>query len=161
VAARLWATDPADHRRGLRDRRQEPSIRELYEIAELGKPLAEPTRAPQFMRLLVAPGQSRIAGEALDFRDEIMAQIYDRGDPRPQRTLRFDIEVTDRRQRRTARRSTSAARSRIGGASAPSRSTEAVCSYNGDFVLHVHHPTWRENRNDPATATRVGERKVR
>jgi hypothetical protein len=33
------------------------------------------------MRLLVDPAQPRIAGEGLDFRDEIMAQIYDRGDP--------------------------------------------------------------------------------
>src|SRR5215471_21255635 len=56
-----------------------PSIRQLYDIAELGKPAGEPTRAPQFMRLLVASGQPRIAGDALDFRDEIMAQIYDRG----------------------------------------------------------------------------------
>ena len=38
---------------------------------------------------------------------------------------------------------------------------DAVASYNGDFVLHFHHPTWRADRNDPATATRVGERKVR
>jgi hypothetical protein len=37
----------------------------------------------------------------------------------------------------------------------------AVVSYNGDFVIHFTHPTWRDDRNDPATATRVGERKVR
>src|SRR5262249_11154580 len=52
-------------------------------------------RAPTFMRLTVAPGQPRIEGAGLDFRDEIMAQIYDRGDARPKRTLTFDIEVTD------------------------------------------------------------------
>jgi hypothetical protein len=60
-----------------------PSIRQLYPIAELGKPAGQPTRAPEFMRLLVAPGQPRIPGEAIDFRDEIMAQIFDRGDPAP------------------------------------------------------------------------------
>jgi hypothetical protein len=38
---------------------------------------------------------------------------------------------------------------------------EAIASYNGDFVLHFTHPTWRDDRNDPATATRVNERKVR
>jgi hypothetical protein len=27
-------------------------------------------------------------------------------------------------------------------------------------VLHFNHPTWRDDRNDPATATRVKERKV-
>src|SRR6266487_1881871 len=37
----------------------------------------------------------------------------------------------------------------------------AVVSYNGDFVIHFHHPTWRDDQNDPATATRVNERKVR
>ena len=90
---------------------KQPSIRQLYPIAELGKPAGQPTRAPEFMRLLVAPGQPRIAGADLDFRDEIMAQIFDRGDPVPKRTLTFTIEVTDEgqttgpalRQRRTFR----------------------------------------------------------
>jgi hypothetical protein len=74
---------------------KEPTVRQLYQIAELGKPQDEPTRAPAFMRLLMSPGQPRIAGEGLDFRDEIMAQIFDRGDPTPKRTLTFQIEVTD------------------------------------------------------------------
>ena len=88
---------------------KEPSIRQLYPIAELGKPAGTATRAPEFMRLRVVPEQPRIAGDALDFRDEIMAQIFDRGDPLPRRTLTFSIEVTDQgqtsgpafRQRRT------------------------------------------------------------
>jgi hypothetical protein len=137
-----------------------PSIRQLYEIAELGKPASEPTRAPQFMRLLVASGQPRIAGDALDFRDEVMAQIYDRGDPAPKRTLTFEIEITDDgtttgpavRERRTF-----ANWRRVGTITFD----RAVASYNGDFVFHVHHPTWRDNRNDPTTATRLNERKVR
>ena len=37
----------------------------------------------------------------------------------------------------------------------------AVVSYNGDFLIHFTHPTWRDDRNDPSTATRVGERKAR
>src|SRR5215471_2179614 len=61
---------------GIVDR--QPTIRQLYPIAELGKAGGEPTRAPTFMRLLVAPEQPRMAGDALDFRDEIMGQIYDR-----------------------------------------------------------------------------------
>jgi hypothetical protein len=36
----------------------------------------------------------------------------------------------------------------------------AVASYNGDFVIHFHHPTWRRDRNDPSTGTRVNGRKV-
>jgi hypothetical protein len=27
-------------------------------------------------------------------------------------------------------------------------------------VIHFNHPTWRGDRNDPSTATRVNERKV-
>jgi hypothetical protein len=143
---------------GLIDRK--PSIRQLYPIAELGKPKDEPTRAPTFMRLLVAPEQPRIPGEALDFRDEIMAQIYDRGDPSPKRVLTFNIEVSDEGttsgpsfyERRTITNWR-----RIGQITFD----EAVVSYNGDYVSHFSHPTWRDDQNDPATATRVNERKVR
>ena len=74
---------------------KQPTQRQLYQIAELGKPGGEPTRAPAFMRLLVDPAQPRIPGEALDFRNEIMAQIYDRGDPAAKRSLIFHVEVTD------------------------------------------------------------------
>jgi hypothetical protein len=139
---------------------KEPTQRQLYEIAELDKPAGEPTRAPAFMRLLVDAAQPRIAGEAWDFRDEIMAQIYDRGDPTPKRTLTFHIEVTDDGsthgpaffQRRRFGQWT-----RIGSLVF----SEAVASYNGDFVIHFNHPTWRDDRNNPSTATRVNERKVR
>jgi hypothetical protein len=138
---------------------REPGLRQLYPIAELGKPPDVPTRAPQFMRLLVARDQPRIPGANLDFRDEVMAQIFDRGEPGPRRTLTFTIDVTD-----------------IGTSSGPAvrvrRSFEAwrrigrltfdnaVISLNGDRVIHFRHPTWRTDRNDPATATRVNGRKV-
>ena len=36
-----------------------PTIRQLYQIAELAKPTDEPTRAPRFMRLVVDPSQFR------------------------------------------------------------------------------------------------------
>jgi hypothetical protein len=139
---------------------KEPSHRQLYQIAELGKPASEPTRSPEFMRLLVAPEQPRIEGEALDFRDEIMAQIFDRGDATPKRTLTLHIEVTDEGS--------------TGGTSISQRRTfsnwrrvgrltfdKAVVSYNGDFVIHFNHPTWRGDRNDSSTATRVNGHKVR
>jgi hypothetical protein len=139
---------------------KQPTIRQLYQIAELGKPPEQPTQAPEFMRLLVAPDQPRIPGDALDFRDEVMAQIFDRGDPVPKRTLTFNIEVTDEgstsgtalRQRRTFHNWR-----RIGTLTFDN----AVVSYNGDSVIHFNHPTWRNDRNDPTTATRVGGRKVR
>ena len=139
---------------------QQPSIRQLYPIAELGKPADQPTRAPEFMRLMVVPGQPRIPGDKIDFRDEIMAQIFDRGDPAPKRSLTFTIEVTDEgqtsgpavRQRRTFQNWRP-----IGTLTF----NNAVLSYNGDWVIHFSHPTWRLDRNDPTTATRIDGRKVR
>jgi hypothetical protein len=139
---------------------KEPSQRQLYQIAELGKADGEATRAPQFMRLLVAAEQPRIEGEELDFRDEVMAQIFDKGDPKPKRTLTFNIEVTDQGTTRGLpvfqRRSFKNWR-RIGRIVFDN----AVASYNGDFVIHFSHPTWRNDRNDPSTTARVGGRKVR
>ena len=139
---------------------RQKTIRQLYPIAELGKPAGQPTSAPQFMRLLVVPEQPRIPGDALDYRDEVMAQIFDAGDPAPKRTLTFNIEVTDEGE--------------TSGTQSNERRTfhnwrpigtltfdNAVASYNGDSVLHFNHPTWRDDRNDPATATRVNGTKVR
>jgi hypothetical protein len=139
---------------------QEPTVRQLYPIAELGKPAGEPTSAPAFMRLRVAPEQPVIPGADLDVRDEVMAQIFDRGDPVPKRTLTFTIEIKDEgttsgtsfRVRRTFRNWR-----RIGSMVFDN----AVVSYNGDAVIHFTHPTWRQDRNDPATATRVNGMKVR
>jgi len=139
---------------------KKPSIRQLYPIAELAKPKDEPTRAPTYMRLLVTRGQPRIHGEDLDFRDEVMAQIYDRGVSTPKRTLTFQIEVTDEGETRgppVFERRTFSHWRPIGTIAFD----KAVASYNGDFVIHFHHPTWRDNQNDPATATRVGGQKVR
>ena len=139
---------------------KEPSHRQLYQIAELGKPETEPTRCPEFMRLLVAPEQPRIEGAALDFRDEIMAQMFDRGDPTPKRKLIFNIEVTDEGSTRgpgVFQRRTFSNWRHIGRMIFDN----AVISYNGDFVIHFNHPTWRGDRSDPSTATRVNERKVR
>jgi hypothetical protein len=138
------------------DRR--PTIRQLYEIAELGKPADESTRAPAFLRLRVSADQPRVEGVQLDFRDEIMQQIFDAGDPEPRRQLTFDLEVTDEgitHGTAALQWRTFEGWRRIGKLSFDT----AVASYNGDFVVHFHHPTWREDRNDPATATRIGEHK--
>ena len=139
---------------------QQPTIRQLYQIAELGKPAGDPTRAPEFMRLLVSPEQPTIAGADLDVRDEVMGQIFDRGDPLPKRTLTFTIDVTD--EGTTSGSSFKLRRTfqnwrRIGTLVFDN----AVVSYNGDAVIHFTHPTWRQDRNDPATATRVNGIKVR
>ena len=133
---------------------QQPTLRQLYPVAELGKPAGEPTKAPAFMRLLVSSEQPVIPGDELDVRDEVMAQIFDRGNPTPRRTLTFTIDVTDDgvtkgtpfRVRRTFQNWR-----RIGALVFDN----AVISYNGDAVIHFSHPTWRQDRNDPATATRI------
>jgi hypothetical protein len=118
-------------------------VRQLYQIAELAKPLDEPTRAPEFMRLLVTPDQPRIEGEELDLRDEVLGQIFDKGDPVPKRKLTFHVEVTDEgtaRFGRGALRQTFKNWRRIGKLTFDN----AVASYNGDFVLHFSHPAWRQ-----------------
>jgi hypothetical protein len=130
---------------------KQPTIRQVYQIAELGKPAAEPTRSPEFMQLTVASSQPVIPGDDLDFRDEIMAHIYDPGDPTPKRKLVFNIDTSDTgtthglaiRERRTITNW-----NKIGTMTFDA----AVISFNGDHVFHVNHPAWRENRNDPLTA---------
>ena len=139
---------------------KEPSQRQAYEIAELGKPDGEATRSPEFLRFMVDENQPRIEGENLDFRDEVLAQIYDKGDPQPKRTLTFNIEVSDEGSTSGPPiHLTSTVRNwrRIGRIVFD----EAVASYNGDFVIHFRHPVWRDDRNDPSTAIRVDGRKVR
>jgi len=138
---------------------KEPDIRQLYAISELGTLEGTPTRTPEFMRLRVAATQPRIAGANLDFRDEVMAQIFDPGDPAPKRTLTFTIEITDQGK-------VSGPPFRVRWAFTNWRAigrivfNNAVVSHNGDAVIHFNHPTWRTDRNDPKTATRVNGRKV-
>jgi hypothetical protein len=129
-------------------------VRQIYPVAELGKPLDEPTRAPEFMRLLVASDQPRNEGEKLDFRDEVLGQIFDKGDPAPKRTLNFNIEVTDEG---TTEYGLGSVRPKFTNWRKIGLLTfdNAVASYNGDFVLHFNHPSWRDDRNNPATANRA------
>jgi len=129
------------------------SMRQIYQVAELGKPVDEPTRSPEFMRLLMSSDQPRIEGERLDLRDEVMAQIFDKGDPTPKRKLTFHIEVTDEGTTRLGLGKlvrTFENWRRIGTLTFDN----AVASYNGDFVLHYNHPGWRADKNDPSTAHR-------
>lgn len=132
---------------------KQPTIRQVYPIAELGKAPSDATRAPEFMQLTLAAGQPVIPGDDLDFRDEIMAHIYDPGDPAPKRKLVFDIETSDTgtthgtalKQRRDIKDW-----KKIGTMTFDA----AVVSVNGDRVFHVNHPAWREDRNDPRTVVK-------
>jgi hypothetical protein len=130
----------------------QPTIRQLYQIAELGKPEREATRTPEFMRLTVAEDQPISYGDDLDFRDEILRQIYDKGDPQPKRKLVFNIEVSNEGYGSgiIVRRRTIWNWKRIGRVVFQ----DAVASYNGDFVLHFSHAPWRNNRNDPSSLAR-------
>jgi hypothetical protein len=135
-------------------------VRQLHEIAELGKPSNMPTRAPNHLMLKMATAQQRIEGDGLDFRDEIYGHLFKPGDQTPTGSIDFDIFVSDKG--RTLgfpgfKRVSVSNWERIGTL----RFTEAVASYNADHVIHFHHPGWRDNRNDPSTSIRANERRVR
>jgi len=138
-----------------------PTMRQVYPIAELGKAPDEPTKAPEFMRLRAAPGTPAIDEE--DVRDQVLAHLFDRGDPTPRRTLAFDLSVSDRGKRSglallpRGQRRTITDWKPLGTV----RFDDGVASYNGDFVVHFQHPGWRKDRNDPETAVRKGGKKVR
>jgi hypothetical protein len=137
-----------------------PDVRQLHEIAELGKPANVPTRAPNHMLLKMIPGQRRIAGDGLDFRDEIYSHIFSPGDTTPTGSMDYDIFVSDNGKNigfPGFRRVTVSDWQRIG----TMRFTEAVASYNADHVIHFHHPGWRDDRNKPSTAIRANEQRVR
>jgi hypothetical protein len=136
---------------------REATVRQLYEIAELGKGEDEPTRTPKYMRLKIAEGHSK--SDYSDFRDEIMAFIYDKGDPNPKRKLVFNIDVTDEASERGPdffKTRTFSNWNHLGILTF----TAAVASVNGDRVIHFHHPTWRADPNNPSTATRQNEKKI-
>ena len=128
------------------------TIRQLYEVAELGVPAGGEVSTPAFMRLVTDPVAVGDDEPDLDFRDEILGRIYDRGDPTPRRTLTFHIEVSNTGTRHGLLR----VRNRITDWRRIGRIdfTEAVASYNGDFVLHYPHPAWRTNPNDRSTVVR-------
>jgi hypothetical protein len=137
-----------------------PDVRQLHEIAELGKPASVPTRCPEHMLLKMSPDQRRIKGDDLDFRDEIYAHLFKAGDQAPTGSMDFDISVSDKGTRigfPGFRRVTVTDWQRIGIL----RFTEAVASYNADHVIHFHHPGWRDNKNDASTAIRSNEQRVR
>ena len=137
------------------------TIRQVYPIAELGQAAHAQTNAPAFLRLQAASGQPVI--DEQDVRHEVLAHIFDKGNPKPQRTLSFDIAVSD-----TGKKSGLLSSPKVkdkplptGRPLARSISTMAWPPYNGDFVLHFRHPTWRSDRNDPSTAVRQHGKKVR
>jgi hypothetical protein len=132
------------------------TIRQLYEIAELGKPEDVPTCCPQFMQLRLRD-DNKVGGrdETADFRDEILLNLH-----RPDGTkvpLVFDIEVADQGEVTGLldKKLEVGSWRKIGNITLD----EAAASYNGDHVIHFHHPKWRDDVNKaeesgPSTAAR-------
>jgi len=134
--------------------------RQLHEVAELGKPAGDPANCPEHMLLKMTPGQRKIEGRHLDFREEIYSHIFKPGDAQPTGVMEFDISVSSYGRKSGVQglsRVTVTDWQRIGKL----RFTEAVASYNSDHVVQFHHPGWRDDRNDPSTYVRVNEERVR
>ncbi|PSR56480.1 hypothetical protein AHMF7605_24780 [Adhaeribacter arboris] len=135
-------------------------IRQIYPIAELGKTNNEPTRSPEFMRLKAVAGLPKM--EEVDVRDEVLGHIFNKGNPKPQRTLSFEIAVSDTGKKSgfpllpNGQRQTITKWQTIGKIDF----NDGVVSYNGDFVIHFQHPTWRDDKNDARTAVRQNGKKV-
>ena len=129
---------------------KQPSERQLYEIAELGKGAGD-TVCPRFLRFTLKKDKLPPVVTGLDFRDEILGLIYDPGDPQPRHPLVFIIEVSDEGERsgRFLQRVEGQKWTPIGTLTFK----DAVASYNGDYVIHFHHPVWREDRNQPGSVT--------
>lgn len=102
----------------------QPTIRQLYPIAELGVAPGE-GRAPVVMRLSPSPRNRRV--QTADLREELRMEHHPDG-------IRYDIEVADRRSYvvPTSFR-------RVGEL----HLTESVASYSGDHRLHFAHAPYR------------------
>lgn len=133
------------------------TIRQLYEIAELGKPKEVTTSCPQFMQLRLRD-DNKVGGgdDTADFRDEILANLY-RSDGMTV-PLVFDIEVADEGEvsGMLDKKLHVSSWRKIGTITLD----EAAASYNGDHVIHFHHPKWRNDVNKaeesgPGTAARL------
>ncbi|HKP93205.1 MAG TPA: hypothetical protein VJS88_04860, partial [Chthoniobacterales bacterium] len=136
---------------------KQPAERQLYEIAELEKPEAVPTSCPRFMRLQLIDATPPPQPNELDFRDEILSLMYGRDDSETRNNLVFAIQVSDKGRRTWRQRVKDQEWVRIGTLTFE----EAVASYNGDFVVHFHHPVWRKDRNDPRSVARRDLRPTR
>lgn len=128
----------------------QPAERQLYEIAELEKPEGAATWCPRFMRLTISDPEREIGGDRADFRDQILRAIQGLGVPGKKRKLVFTIEVSDEGWRTLFQRVVGQKWTPIGNLTFD----QAMASYNGDFVVHFHHPVWRRDRNDSNSVAR-------
>jgi hypothetical protein len=121
------------------------SERQLYEIAELGEDTTAPqwkSNYPRYMQLKIKYPVRQNARLEPDFRDEVLAQLDRLGDPAAVRKLVFSIQVSETGKR------TGWINQTLKGTQwveiGEIEFTEAAASHNGDFVIHFHHPKWRD-----------------
>lgn len=108
----------------------QPTIRQLYPIAELGEPERTGCRGPVVLRLVGAASNRRI--DTPDLREELKMEHHPDG-------LRFAIEAADRRSYLYP-----SGFRRIGEV----HFSESVASYSGDHRLHFAHPRYRHGSAD-------------
>jgi hypothetical protein len=130
--------------------------RQLYEIAEAGENTEAKgwkTRCPRYMQLTIKSPATSSDSSTDDFRDDVMTQIYDRGNFNARRALVFKIEVSETGVVKgwLNKSLVGAMWNEIGEI----EFADAVVSYNADFVLHFHHPQWRNDQNNPASVARL------
>lgn len=124
------------------------SIRQTYEIAELGKLTQTPTNAPKYLNLVASPKHRKQLPKG-DFRIAIKDYIKTSGE------ISFDILVANQGRKDTKttlvqRTIVTEPWTKIGELNFNEAVTSRVC----DAQLHFHHPAWRQNRNDPESRVR-------
>ena len=103
-----------------------PTIRQVYEVADSTKDVSEPTISPKWMMVKAAASQLKV--DEADFRDELNRSVDQGG-------LLFDIYVADTQSNQVKNWR------KIGQISF----NESVASKACDHQLHFHHPKWRSD----------------
>jgi len=103
-----------------------PTIRQVYEVADSTKDVSEPTISPKWMMVKAASSQPKV--DEADFRDELNRSVDQGG-------LLFDIYVANTQSNQVKNWS------KIGQISF----NESVASKACDHQLHFHHPKWRSD----------------
>jgi hypothetical protein len=140
---------------------REPSIRQLYEIAELGVKEDELDKivCPKFMRLTLALPHPDAPKLGTDFRDEILSHIY-RPDGSKKQSLIFDIAVADEGEVTGKLYKKLQVPDNAWKTIGQIVFEDAVVSPNGDFVIHFHHPAWRTDLRDSHSATGPADSRI-
>ena len=103
------------------------SIRQVYEIAELGMANPAAARSPHWLRITAHPGQA--LDDAADFRSELHAARLANGGQ-----LVFDISVA-------SPSANGPTWQKVGTIAL----TDDIASLSCDQSLHFHHPRWRDD----------------